>query len=497
METSSYEFHLPTSESSIIKVIGVGGGGSNAVSHMHQQGIKDVSFIICNTDKQALMASPVPNRLQIGAQLTGGLGAGGHPTTGEESAKESKEDITTLLKDNTRMLFITAGMGGGTGTGAAPVIAQMAHDMGILTVGIVTLPFQVEGSKKMKRAEEGIEKMKTYCDTVLVILNEKLREVYGEMTVREAFAKANDVLTIAAKGIAEIITVPGEVNVDFEDVNTVVKGAGDAVMGSSTASGEDRALKAIEAASTSPLLNNQQVYGAKKILLSIVCGDNPEMSMAELNTITEYVQSKIGEDAELIFGHSFDASLSDKIAVTLIATGFCNESPSATFGASNKKVHDLYAPLPPTTTESNGFSSLLQNGSERSYNWEKDEKVESSSFSDSSSNSFEIEENVSVNASSDSEDQPLEELKGEAHALPRRHTLVEEKEERLRLLSGVKNPNNFDTETFKSKQEPAYLRRNVSLPEVPSSVQRNLSRFYLDAEDKLLGKNRFLYDNVD
>ena len=308
MEQANYQFHLPAVDHSIIKVMGVGGGGSNAVNHMYTQGIRDVEFIVCNTDKQALSSSPVSRRLQLGLQVTSGLGAGACPKRGEEAAQESKEEIEKVLKEETKMLFITAGMGGGTGTGAAPVIAQMAHELGILTVGIVTLPFKWEGSQKMQRALEGVEKMKTYCDTVLVVLNEKLKEIYKDISLRNAFAKANDVLTTAARGIAEIITVPGEVNVDFEDVNTVMRKSGDAVMGSATASGEQRALEAIEKASTSPLLNNQHVYGAKKILLSITCGNNPEMSMEELDIITQYVQSKVGEDAEFIFGQSLDAS---------------------------------------------------------------------------------------------------------------------------------------------------------------------------------------------
>ena len=512
MENNSYHFHLPAIDHSIIKVMGIGGGGSNAVNHMYTQGIRDVEFIVCNTDKQALGSSPVSRRLQIGTQLTGGLGVGACPEKGAEAAQESKEEIESLLKEETKMLFITAGMGGGTGTGAAPAIAQMAKDMGILTVGIVTLPFHWEGPRKMKRAQEGVEKLRACCDTVLVVLNEKLKEIYKDISVRNAFAKANDVLTTAARGIAEIITVPGEVNVDFEDVNTVIRGAGDAVMGSATAVGENRALEAIEKASSSPLLNNQHVYGAKKILLSITCGNNPEMGMEELDTITEYVQSKVGEDAEFIFGNSTDPQLGDQIAVTLIATTFSKSIQSTNFEEEQKRVYDLDRPQSsspistpyraPESEEKNGstpFSrpyrapeSEEKNGS-APYEWAQ-EKVEGSPPSD---HFFEIEEHLSANSHREAED-VLEELEGAAHPLSRKHTLMEEKDERVRVFKGVKNPNDLDSETFKDKLEkPAYLRRKVLLPEMQPSTHRNLSRFYLDAEDKLLGKNKFLYDNVD
>ena len=500
MEQPSYQFHLPAVDQSIIKVIGVGGGGSNAVNHMYTQGIRDVEFIVCNTDKQALDSSPVSRRLQIGLQATGGLGAGACPERGEEAAQESRDEIEQLLKEETKMLFITAGMGGGTGTGAAPVIAEMAHGLGILTVGIVTLPFKWEGPQKMQRALEGVEKMKTYCDTVLVVLNEKLKEIHKDISLRNAFAKANDVLTTAARGIAEIITITGEVNVDFEDVNTVMRDAGDAVMGSATARGEKRALEAIEKASSSPLLNNQHVYGAKKILLSITCGDNPEMSMVELDTITQYVQSKIGEDAEFIFGESLDPALGDQIAVTLIATNFSKriEEPLET---DQKRVYDLdrdHTYTPPQVEEPD---LRPQSSSEPSPppNFDWIQKETDTSDDQQIESAFEIEDHTlsSSNTQDHSED-VLEELEGSAHPLSRKHALIAEKEERIRKLEGVKNPNDFDPETFKDKYDrPAYLRRKVSLPETKPSTQRNLSRFYLDAEDKLLGKNRFLYDNVD
>lgn len=315
-------------DNNIIKVIGVGGGGSNAVSSMYKRGIQGVSFVICNTDEQALRYSQVPNQLQIGIDLTHGLGAGANPEVGKNAAIESKDEIEALLQDNTKMVFITAGMGGGTGTGAAPVIASIANKLGILTVGIVTMPFAFEGRKKILQAQEGVLEMKKHCDTVIVILNDKLREVLGELTISNAFAQADNVLTTAAKSIAEIITVPGYVNVDFEDVKTVMKKAGTAVMGSAQVDGENRAQRAAEMALDSPLLNYRNVKGAKKILLSIVSGVDSELQMDELSLIADYIQEQVGCDAEMIFGHSIDKQLQDGIRVTLIATGFDDNKES-------------------------------------------------------------------------------------------------------------------------------------------------------------------------
>ena len=287
-----YRFDLPKNNKSIIKVIGVGGGGSNAVNHMYNQGIKDVEFVVVNTDAQALKSSPVPLKLQLGVNLTEGLGAGANPEKGRNAALESKEEVRELLSDNTRMVFITAGMGGGTGTGAAPIIAKIAKDMDILTVGIVTAPFIFEGKKKMIAAQKGIEELRANCDTVLVILNDKLREIYGNLAIRQAFGKADNILSTAAKSIAEIITVHQDVNVDFEDVKTVMKDAGAAVMGSATEEGEGRAIKAASKAIASPLLNNVDITGAQKILLSIMSGEEEELSMDELSEITEYIQER-------------------------------------------------------------------------------------------------------------------------------------------------------------------------------------------------------------
>ena len=324
MAEGTYAFDMPTHHKSIIKVMGVGGGGSNAVNHMFNLGIRDVEFVVCNTDSQALESSPVANKLQIGINLTSGLGAGANPEKGRNAAIESKEDIRELLSEDTKMLFITAGMGGGTGTGAAPVIAEIAKEMDILTVGIVTAPFGFEGRKKMNQANEGINQLKEHCDTVLVVLNDKIKSIFGNLAISEAFAQADNVLTTAAKGIAEIITVPGYVNVDFEDVKTVMKDAGAAVMGSAHTSGDNRARRAAEMALNSPLLNNQDIHGAQKILLSIMSGEGAELQMDELSDITDFIQEFAGDEADVIFGHGVDANLGDEIGVTVIATGFAS-----------------------------------------------------------------------------------------------------------------------------------------------------------------------------
>lgn len=317
------DFSLQENESSIIKVIGVGGGGGNAVNYMYKQGIKDVDFIICNTDAQALETSQIPIKIQLGESLTEGRGAGNKPERGKQSAIENLEDINEVLADNTKMVFITAGMGGGTGTGAAPVIAKAAKDMGILTVGIVTIPFRFEGRQRLHQAIAGINELKENVDSLLVINNEKLSEIYGDLKLSTAFSKADDVLATAAKGIAEIITLHGYINVDFEDVKTVMTNSGVAVMGSASAEGENRAVNAIREALTSPLLNSNDVRGASNILLNISSGED-EVTMDEVGQITDYVQEAVGDTASIIWGTGKDLALGNKVAVTIIATGFDN-----------------------------------------------------------------------------------------------------------------------------------------------------------------------------
>ncbi len=316
------DFGAPEIKPSIIKVIGVGGGGGNAVNHMYRQGIYDVSFVVCNTDAQALNNSPVPFRLQLGSE---GLGAGNRPARAREAAEETIDDIREMLNDGTKMAFITAGMGGGTGTGAAPVIARLSKDMDILTVGIVTIPFRFEGEKKIDQALDGVEEMAKYVDALLVINNERLREIYPEMRVLEAFGKADDTLSVAAKSIAEIITVEGVINLDFKDVNTVLKDGGVAIMSTGYGEGEGRVRKAIEDALNSPLLNYNDIYNSKKILLSINFKsdnkENDDLTMEEMNDVHEFM-SRFGTDFELKWGLAIDQTLDKKVKVTILATGF-------------------------------------------------------------------------------------------------------------------------------------------------------------------------------
>ena len=340
------EFDIPKGMSSIIKVIGVGGGGSNAVNHMFNQGIVGVDFIVCNTDRQALDISPVPHKIQLGPTLTEGRGAGMIPEVGMNAAIENIEELREVLSKNTKMVFVTAGMGGGTGTGAAPVIAQVAKDLGILTVGIVTIPFDFEGRKRRLQAEEGLEKMRQNVDTLLIINNEKLREFGKNMALTKAFAEADNILTVAAKGIAEVISVTGMINVDFNDVNTVLRNSGHAIMGSAIAEGENRAIEAVQAALNSPLLNENDILGAKYVLLNITYGDK-EVMMDEITNITDFIQDAAGATADVIWGHGYDQSLGDSISITLIATGFSStpytgfetlpERKLITLGDENKK----------------------------------------------------------------------------------------------------------------------------------------------------------------
>ena len=332
------KFDLPKDQSSIIKVIGVGGGGSNAVNHMYNQGITGVDFVICNTDAQALALSPIPNKIQLGTTLTEGLGAGANPEVGKNAAIEDIENIKAILQNNTKMVFITAGMGGGTGTGAAPVIAEVAREMGILTVGIVTIPFSFEGRRRKQQAEEGLEALRKHVDTLLIINNDKLRMIHGNLKMGECFSKADDILTTAAKGIAEIITVAGYINVDFEDVKTVMKGGGTAIMGSASAEGENRAIQAVTKALESPLLNDNEINGANFILLNVTSGEE-EITMDEIDEITDYIQKQAGYTAELIWGNGSDLSLGNKVSVTVIATGFgSNDKSSFEFARKSEKI---------------------------------------------------------------------------------------------------------------------------------------------------------------
>lgn len=494
----TYKFDIPAQSNSIIKVIGVGGGGSNAVNHMFSQGIKDVEFVICNTDKQALQSSTVPNKLQIGVDLTEGLGAGANPERGKQAAIESREQIRELLSNGTKMVFITAGMGGGTGTGAAPVIAKVAKELGVLTVGIVTAPFLFEGKKKRQQAEQGIKELSENCDTVLVILNDKLREIFGNLPIRAAFAKADNVLSTAAKSIAEIITVTAEVNVDFEDVKTVMKDSGAAVMGSSITDGENRAHRAAEEALASPLLNNTDIHGAQKILLSIMSGDQAELEMDELTEITEYIQEKAGQDAEVIFGHGIDSTLGQSIRVTVIATGFAREAHNINIQGSKSEPEpatpdpqiNLFdkdrqdAPTVPTFGAPVPVAAAAPEPPKVLFD------LETSPYSAPA---------PPVTAPSSPAPDPVVHQTTPQPPAPTptpRPPLDARAEERRRRLQELSN--GLTNEAIKDQLEtPAYLRRHVKLDNVVPSNERNISRFNLSDDNELLGDNRFLHDNVD
>ena len=336
-------FDLPKGQSSPIKVIGVGGGGSNAVNYMYNSGIQGVDFIVCNTDAQALENSPVPIKVQLGASLTEGRGAGSIPEVGKNAAIETIDDLRGMLEKNTAMVFITAGMGGGTGTGAAPVIAQIARELGILTVGIVTYPFKFEGNKRAAQADLGLAELREYVDTLLVIQNDKLREIYGKMSIKQAFSKADDVLAIAAKGITEVINIHGEINVDMNDVKTVMRDSGLAIMGSASASGENRALKAIEAAIESPLLNDNDIHGANHVLLYMTFLNDEEAELDEITSINDYVQEAAGNGTNIIWGYGTDPNQEEEIRVTVVATGFnsMEEMQEKKEETSNRIEHTL------------------------------------------------------------------------------------------------------------------------------------------------------------
>ena len=336
-EFGSISFDLPKNQSNVIKVIGVGGGGSNAINHMFKQGIKGVDFIVCNTDSQALQSSSVPNKIQLGVHLTEGLGAGANPDVGQQSAIESISEIEKMLDRNTKMVFITAGMGGGTGTGAAPVIAQLAKERDILTVGIVTLPFLFEGKVRQEQALIGIEKLRKQVDSLIVINNNKLREVYGNLGFKAGFSKADEVLATASRGIAEVITHHYTQNIDLRDAKTVLYNSGTAIMGSSVSSGENRAKEAIVAALDSPLLNDNKITGAKNVLLLIVSGTN-EITIDEIGEINDHIQAEAGHNANIIMGVGEDESLGDAIAVTIIATGFDIEQQNEIVNTEPKKI---------------------------------------------------------------------------------------------------------------------------------------------------------------
>lgn len=472
-------FDLPPEQSSMIKVIGVGGGGSNAVNHMYNKGIKDVNFVVCNTDSQALHNSPVTIKLQLGDVLTEGRGAGSKADIGREAAMESMERIKEVISSNTNMVFITAGMGGGTGTGAAPVIARIAKEMGILTVAIVTIPFRFEGPERINQAIEGINELKDHVDSLLVINNEKLREIYGNLKVSNAFDMADDVLAIAAKGIAEIITVHGYINVDFADVQTVMNNSGVAIMGSSTASGDKRAEEAIAAALTSPLLNNNDITGARSVLLNITSGTE-EITMDEISEITDYVVSATSRDTTLIWGMGNDESLGEKISVTIIATGFKMNSIPELYNRK-KQMHKI--PLRDVGNvlagnELNSGPSIAQGA----FDFGTGDKEGSEEYT--------LMEQSFETPSEDREKKMAERVR-----------ILKETHEKLRdkaLLTGQGNDEIEELENV-----PAYVRKKIAIDQKKHSEDQEVSRYRLTDDGKggdgpkLKSDNSYLHDNVD
>lgn len=472
-------FDLSRDDKSIIKVLGVGGGGSNAVQHMYGQGIVGVDFAICNTDSQALEASPVPTKLRLGPNLTEGRGAGSIPDVGKEACIESVEEVRAFLADNTKMLFITAGMGGGTGTGAAPIIAKISKEMGILTVAIVTLPFTFEGRRRSTQGLSGLEELKQNVDTLVIISNDKLRAIHGNLTLREAFGHADDILTTAAKGIAEIITVAGYVNVDFEDVNTVMKDSGVAIMGTARAKGEHRAKEAVDRALNSPLLEDNNIKGAQHILVNIASGTR-EVTMDEISEITEFVQEEAGFGTDLIWGNCYDESLEEELSVTVIATGFERNNIEKNFGETNKKVvvslddEDRNADIKKIALDYNETT-------------EKSNVVEFDNVPERMAN---IKESYKKAQTPEEVQDPSEVFDTAAER---------ERIEKMRAEKTAKN--NSPEKISQLEKEPAYLRRGVKLKQDQErkedkemsnwTVRENTGRI------ELITDNSYLHDNVD
>ncbi len=520
--TEMLEFDAPKQRASIIKVLGVGGGGSNAVSHMYDQGIKGVDFIICNTDSQAMDTSPIPNKIQLG---NGGLGAGAIPDVGRQSAEDKVEELKTILETNTKMLFITAGMGGGTGTGAAPVIARMAREMDILTVAIVTIPFSFEGRKRRLQAEKGIDELKKHVDTLLIISNEKLREIHGNLKLSEAFGRADDILTTAAKGIAEIITVTGYINVDYQDVKTVMKNSGTAIMGSAMAEGEDRAKVAVREALASPLLNDNKITGAGDILLYISSG-NEEITFDEVSEITDYIQDEAGQSAEVIWGNGYDETLGDKISITLIATGFKapEEIDETTFNREKKKtVYTLHDSLPTNSTE-NATEHIDENSDDKKAENEvegiteitlvkKDKNISSvksenktetpslfdqpdvnSSQIKSNTPSFEKPDNATPIITNNNKNSNLrightvgsfEQPEGNEVDNHKNEIMQKKVENRVRKLKEMSFMQRKSAENHGDpEQVPAYLRKKVALNPVTASSESNVARYVLGEDEE-------------
>jgi cell division protein FtsZ len=517
--TDMLKFDQPDEQAPIIKVIGVGGGGSNAVAYMHKQGIKGVDFYICNTDAQSLNKCDVPNKIRLG---TTGLGAGANPTVGRDAAIQIADEIRELISHNTSMLFITAGMGGGTGTGAAPVIAQIARELGILTVGIITKPFGFEGRKRELQAIAGIEELKKYVDTTLIICNDKLLDMQGDMKLSQAFGKADNVLAIAAKGIAEIITVTGRINVDFEDVKTVMQGSGKAIMGAGIASGPDRAVKAVEMALNSPLLDDTDIIGASNVLLYITSGKN-EISLEELNDITGYITTRTGEEANVIWGDGVDDNLEDEISITLIATGF--NRPVITKHNLEEVQNTFYTP-PAVKVEPITEVRLVEpikplTNTDEPVRLKPEVSVNSSPvtlFTDNAEKQEIVTDKISLNTEpveikSFFRQDPEFEIVNPATEpqlstpvyvhTPVEKPNIEQEDQRLDRISKLKSLSHkpiSSSNMEEMERVPAYMRRNVDLPDASLSTESAVSRYTLgtDNDNKSgLKENTFLHDNVD
>jgi len=487
-------FDLPVERSSIIKVLGIGGGGNNAVNHMFEKGIRDVNFVICNTDHQALVNSQVPVKVQIGEALTEGRGAGSKPEIGRKAAMENIADVMDALSGNTKMVFITTGMGGGTGTGAAPVIAQACKEAGLLTIAVVTIPFKSEGKVRIKHAIDGVTELKDKVDSLLVINNEKLREIYGNQSVSTAFAKADDVLTTAVKGIAEIITVTGYINVDFADVETVMRDSGVALLGMGSASGENRAIKAIEEALKSPLLNTNDITGARSILLNISTGNGDhELTMDELGEITDYIYEVASDDALIIRGLSKDDSLNEEISVTVIATGF--------------EANSIFQPYKPREPHKVSLETKMP-------------VIPQRIIPEEGSDVFTVHQKGKKSIITDIDDEPqgtidfgLEDK--EEGRMPRSRKAVTESEATekenatLRKVKHMQNMLKKEGLSNKSMKDnidtfedvPAYVRKNLALGTTDKAADSKVSKFTLtsgdDNEPVLRENNAYLNDNVD
>lgn len=523
-------FEIPKNQSSIIKVIGVGGGGSNAVNYMYNLGVEGVDFLICNTDSQALTLSPIPNKIQLGPNLTQGLGAGANPEIGKQASEESLDEITKILKVNTRMAFITAGMGGGTGTGGAPVVAKACKDLDILTVGIVSTPFSYEGRKRMAQAQEGIAKLREHVDTILVISNDKLRQQCGNMPFRQAFAKADDILATAAKCITDVITSTGQINVDFADVCTVMKNGGVAILGSATASGENRAHVAVEQALSSPLLNDNDIEGAKWILLNINSAEGEhEHTMDEAEAIQAYVQQQAGDNCDVILGMGNDPSLGDKISVTVIATGFQHKEISAQIQTKKEEPQKVVVDLNASIKESNKeevtqtadpYAPVLKTNEPQasattqedivdnivSKVWERNHPILNNTIQTEEKSQQEL---FQLKTLSNEEVKAAEYMAGPQERIINDHELeekrrfeeqkrqLEERAERLRNLSFNIKSSAQPIDTTDIENVPAYMRKEVNLEKGINSSEQFYSGYTVNVEKKDESSNQVSINTIN